>query len=652
MAGVRGPADWIVDGMMHQTASNHDPSTITRALVEVVETVFTFLGQHTMDVTPWQLVKHSPPPLLRQLNDWSCGFFVIDAMQVAGRGEDISTVTNQKTAINLAQSALRRAATPGAPFPRAGYDSDAHLKRQSDFDQPDSERPKKKAKTSADRIEKKKTERQVAPKKKMSSAEDRKKMLTNNPNITWVQPHKVKCAKCLQEVKLHSDRNYKLENWTQHEQTCLQITGVLKTRIVTKKSAGVPPRPKGVSSIASFMTLKNNGSTKAVDSALPVDSPTDGESSNDESEAAPWVNYTTIKTAAVPSVLQYFRPGPMCVHWSPTPIKTPIETPEERPCAGLVGEQYAEYIDRTETRSLGGVGAALRAGTTRKLFPYKDFPALKNAEPVSDAEAPPLKRKIPKNAVSSSSSSDWTAAEQEKADTSFAALARWRVDYGRKIVRATRCSGMTMNTNGVCDACQDVAKDPSFKTIVRRKQRESEKPLEEQHQILLDRAKFSNKRGHDFEARNLDLTLKDPVAFKALKLLEKGQPTEAFLQLYDATRTGKLDRFNTFKELCAVVTEVIHRKENNSMNGMRYSPHILILFLHSAFVDHTGQRGAESPRADSYIKLAGEEVGVNTRTTAPGCRPVEQGCPRKKAAQPKRRRLTQETGSPVWTISE
>ncbi|KAJ7065808.1 hypothetical protein C8F01DRAFT_1351934 [Mycena amicta] len=115
-----------------------------------------------------------------------------------------------------------------------------------------------------------------------------------------------------------------------------------------------------------------------------------------------------------------------------------------------------------------------------------------------------------------------------------------------------------------------------------------------------------------------------------------------------ATTSRRLQQLPTYTGIAIACIEKREDLLNEAMEGSMGS----VLFLHSAFVDHTGQRGAESPRADSCIKLAGEEVGVNTRTTAPGCRPVERGCPREKAAQPKRRRLTQETGSPVCTILE
>lgn len=69
-----------------------------QVLVEVAETVFTTLGKPEMDLQPWEVVKHSPPELQRQMNGYACGFFVLHAMRVIGNSESLSSVTNNQTA--------------------------------------------------------------------------------------------------------------------------------------------------------------------------------------------------------------------------------------------------------------------------------------------------------------------------------------------------------------------------------------------------------------------------------------------------------------------------------------------------------------------------------------------------------------------------
>ncbi|KAJ7150791.1 hypothetical protein C8R46DRAFT_1229727 [Mycena filopes] len=67
------------------------------ALVEVVETVFTTIGVPGVNVEPWDVIKHSPPELQRQMNGYACGFFSLHVIRVIGNGESLDTVTNDAT---------------------------------------------------------------------------------------------------------------------------------------------------------------------------------------------------------------------------------------------------------------------------------------------------------------------------------------------------------------------------------------------------------------------------------------------------------------------------------------------------------------------------------------------------------------------------
>ncbi|TFY73265.1 hypothetical protein EWM64_g10747, partial [Hericium alpestre] len=55
------------------------------------------------------------------------------------------------------------------------------------------------------------------------------------------------------------------------------------------------------------------------------------------------------------------------------PVTLTAEPPLQTSCQGLTGDQYDEYILRTHTRSLGGIALKLRARVARELFPYKAF---------------------------------------------------------------------------------------------------------------------------------------------------------------------------------------------------------------------------------------------------------------------------------------
>ncbi|KAJ7194118.1 hypothetical protein GGX14DRAFT_404900 [Mycena pura] len=67
------------------------------ALVELAEAVYAYLGVLNVNLEPFKTRYQSPPPLMRQINSWACGFFVIDAMLLLAKGESTAGVTNENT---------------------------------------------------------------------------------------------------------------------------------------------------------------------------------------------------------------------------------------------------------------------------------------------------------------------------------------------------------------------------------------------------------------------------------------------------------------------------------------------------------------------------------------------------------------------------
>lgn len=164
-------------------------------------------------------------------------------------------------------------------------------------------------------------------------------------------------------------------------------------------------------------------------------------------------------------------------------------------CTGLNGPHYLEYVLRTETRSLGGVGYNTRSKCMRTLFKYKIFPPPKRKKPsptdeaaesgteqsetgsLSDHESTPhdsdrsdvpIKHEVLDDGNKEVKEAKWTAAERAKLDQHLRALARWEVEYERRVVRSTRCERMTENGSGICDSCMMVSKDNSLKDAVQR----------------------------------------------------------------------------------------------------------------------------------------------------------------------------------------
>ncbi|KAJ7147344.1 hypothetical protein C8R46DRAFT_1359850 [Mycena filopes] len=569
------------------------------ALVEVAETVFTTLGHFEMDLAPWPVKTHSPSELHRQMDGHSCGFFSIDGMRVIGDGGDLASVTQtripevQRQTLDLICQnigLLAPAVVPPVPSPdilMTPLDEGANTNNINTLEpvpEPisglvsrpasppvnttkldiaaklgvQSSKRKLDAPSAADSQPGKKQKKAT-----YTSAKERKAALDRNPNISDVESNRVRCAKCFSWVKLDArpKRQYKPENWIQHEQTCPAITGKRIIRLAVEKKHTIVTGPGAIHSFFGGATGRASTSKISNDPVVDSDSETDSK--------APTKHYILRTVNATPSAANFFAPGPI-----KNPPPKPIIVTESRPCRHLSGGQYVEYIERTKTRSLGGVSASLRARIIRQTLLYKKFALLKGA-PQTSQSAREIEVSVPADGNDCLASPDWTPDEHKKVDSTLTAFARWEVDPRAMTVRATRCEMLTRNDDQICDACTKVAKDDSLMHAVKKKNTEANLPLEEQHQIVLQRDKYSNHHIDATEGRKLDSLLKDPIAFKAFKALEKGRPTECFLQLYEATLSGKLKGYETLTEICTVAAETIRRTDEGTLSGIRYTAHYL-----------------------------------------------------------------------------
>ncbi|KAJ7194166.1 hypothetical protein GGX14DRAFT_586979 [Mycena pura] len=84
------------------------------------------------------------------------------------------------------------------------------------------------------------------------------------------------------------------------------------------------------------------------------------------------------------------------------------------------------------------------------------------------------------------------------------------------------------------------------------------------------RHKYSAKILVGTDARKLHALLQDPLVFSAFKELEKDDATACFMQLFDASRSGKLKNHETVIDLCKVVAEMLAREGTDMKYGMRY----------------------------------------------------------------------------------
>lgn len=100
------------------------------------------------------------------------------------------------------------------------------------------------------------------------------------------------------------------------------------------------------------------------------------------------------------------------------------------------------------------------------------------------------------------------------------------------------------------------------------------------------------------DARLLDEKLKDPLVHQIHNLLEKDDHTKVFLSLYQAALEGKLDKSETFTDICAVFEDRLRRDQSDNKKiacGARYRQNYL------NFMILMRSRGGQSSRQYSIL---------------------------------------------------
>lgn len=193
----------------------------------------------------------------------------------------------------------------------------------------------------------------------------------------------------------------------------------------------------------------------------------------------------------------------------------------------------------------------------------------------------------------------WTDEERRQHDEYLKAISRWQVNYVAGSVQSTTCTGTTVNESKVCDACQELDNDESFKRAVRKvshlvskwqevnakvahqKVYEALLPEDKQCQLHVAQEKFAPSTFCDVDGRELQKKLSDPLLFDVYTKLECGESMAAFLQLYKFAKEGKLKCYDTFTDVCKVMADCIKRetdKNKNAKFGIRFPVNYLNFF--------------------------------------------------------------------------
>jgi hypothetical protein len=68
---------------------------IDKLLLDIADKILDTISSESIQWDGWTRVLFSPPELQRQMDGWSCGIFVMLAMQLCSRGESLASATNE-----------------------------------------------------------------------------------------------------------------------------------------------------------------------------------------------------------------------------------------------------------------------------------------------------------------------------------------------------------------------------------------------------------------------------------------------------------------------------------------------------------------------------------------------------------------------------
>ncbi|TFY79552.1 hypothetical protein EWM64_g4461 [Hericium alpestre] len=474
------------------------------------------------DSKPWTENVFNPPPSEEQCDVWSCGLFVMMAMQAFMQERfNFSRCVNARIRDIHAQALRAMFDIPCIIFlitrrTKADFDlkrqrSDLTLSGGEDFDkdifmqdtctESSDVAPANYAQSASSEFpDVHMTDRELTSTKSHSPPSGAGSLQIAVP---------VRCNGCHKQIQLHRQHTYDIQKWDAHKTKCEHITGLVKKRIITSKLPTLLGSTTN-QSITSF--FKPKGKSAPPGPSVPIVA-----SSNTKTK------YVVKTVKAAQSIIS---------HLAEKPVVLTAEPPLQKSCQGLTGDQYNEYILRTHTRSLGGIAPKLRARVAQELFPYKVFPLRRSekqnksadmangddsdidALSSDDSDAVELGPAVPKDGNHRVPLKHWSASEHKQMDERLKVFACWEVNYDSREIRSSVCHRLTTNPTQICDACTRVAQDPSFKDAVHRKDLESELPPEKQNEILAKRAKYSSFTICGAEGRKLKTLFKDPLAIE------------------------------------------------------------------------------------------------------------------------------------------
>ncbi|KAF8161385.1 hypothetical protein B0H34DRAFT_796185 [Crassisporium funariophilum] len=320
---------------------------------------------------------------------------------------------------------------------------------------------------------------------------------------------------------------------------------------------------------------------------------------------------------ATPAIFNFFSVNTGAKGASSKLKNTLAAPPEpEKPilCHHLTGTEYESYISLTHTRQYGGISPTDIARTMRCLFPYKNFSNLEG----HSGDLTHIRNRLPtilpagdqmQHTNNRASMRQWTSYERQTFQEILQQICRWEVNYTHRYIKSTKCEGETLNLDGICNSCNAISKDKSLQHAIRKKNREAKLPPEVRQEKIAQRTKYAaNNHVRRFEHHELQDKLADPVLFDIFESLKTGKPEDCFLQLFKQAHEGKLQNHERFLEVCEVLSDRIRRDTSGNRN-LKYGMRYSKTYLDFMIA----MRGYGQNSNRQYEILAAEFCGPSVR---------------------------------------
>ncbi|TFK58820.1 hypothetical protein BDN72DRAFT_949631 [Pluteus cervinus] len=421
--------------------------------------------------------------------------------------------------------------------------------------------------------------------KTRTTVTERKRVLEGDEWVKSFTATSVKCNGCNKTIQLNKrdNRQYDTHGWDEHKTTCPPIAGKELIRVRQKPEIPLPNNDPKQNNITSFFKRRTDKDKSGVSSRIsndqvPVPSFPGASSESNSLESSKLNRSADVAKSKIQYEYRLTKPTlPMTQYLSQAATSNigsshskckPSTPPPTVLCIHLTGADYDDYIALVSTREFGGISVTFVARVIRQLFPYKKLKVLGDRSNPSPLDIQPIDSSmIPPDGNIEHERLKWTPSEHHRVDEVLRGWARWVVDYDNKCIKSTNCDKTTSNVNGVCDSCQAIASDESFKRSVRRKKHEASLSPDERLVLLQQRQKYANSDGiRGIAITTLQAKLKDR------------NPEDCFLRLFKSGSAGLLKNYERFVDVCEVLEDWVAREHSGNPNakyGVRYKPNYI-----------------------------------------------------------------------------